>query len=54
MDTLVNLETDEIVWEAIKKLSKDVHLDKNAKKFYCKKCNTCFYSKNYEGGFLFV
>ena len=41
MDTLVNLETDEIVWEAIKK-------------FYCKKCNTCFYSKNYEGGFLFV
>lgn len=54
MKTIVNLETGEIDWEVIKKLSKDMHLDKNSKKIYCKKCIMCFYSKNYEGNFLFV
>ena len=51
MDVLVNIETGEIDWEGIKKLSKDPDLDKNIKKFYCKKCNAFFYSKNYQGDF---
>ncbi len=51
MDPLVILETGKIDWDAIIKLSKDSDLDKNIKKFYCKKCGSCFYSKNYQGGF---
>lgn len=51
MEILVNPETGQIDWEVIKKLSIDAHLDKNSKKFYCKKCNACFYSKNYQGEF---
>ena len=55
MDPLVNLETGEIDWDAIKKLSKDTNLDTNLdtneKKFYCIKCKVCFYNKNYQGNF---
>lgn len=51
MDSLVNLETGNIDWEAIKKLSKDAQADKPIKKFYCKICNNSFYSKNYQGDF---
>lgn len=51
MDTLVNTETGEIDWDAIKKLSKDTDLEQNEKKNYCKKCDVCFYSKNYQGDF---
>ena len=49
MDTLVNIKTGEIDWDAIKKLSENRDLD--VKKFYCKKCNVCFHSKNYQGEF---
>ncbi len=49
MSSLVNIETGEIDWDAIKKLSKDTDVDKYTKKFYCKKCNCLFYSKNYNG-----
>ena len=51
MDSLVNVETGEIDWIAIKKMYKDSTLENCAKKFNCKKCNVSFYSKNYEGEF---
>lgn len=51
MDSLVNIETGEIDWVAIKKMYKDNVLEKCCKKFNCKKCNASFYSKNYEGEF---
>ncbi len=51
MDSLVNIETGEINWDAIKKMYKDSALEKCAKKFNCKKCDTSFYSKNYDGEF---
>lgn len=47
---LVNTKTGEIDWDAIKKLSKETEY-KSEKKFYCRKCNSCFYSKNYSGEF---
>lgn len=50
MDSLVNLETGHIDWEAIKKLSKESD-EKPIKKFHCKRCNDSFYSKNYQGEF---
>ena len=51
MDTLVNIETGEIDWDAIKKLSKDNEVDKTIKKLKCKSCECLFYSKNYMGEF---
>jgi len=54
MDTLVNLETGEIDWEGIKKLSKQAHLDKNSKKFYCKNVIRVSTVKIMKGNFLFV
>jgi rubrerythrin len=51
MDSLVNIETGEIDWVAIKKMYKDATLETSTKKFNCKKCNTFFYSKNYDGEF---
>jgi len=49
MDTLVNLETGEIKWDMIKELSGET--PKELKKFECKKCKKCFYSKNYHGDY---
>lgn len=51
MDSLVNIETGEIDWVAIKKMYKDSTSEISSKKFNCKKCNTSFYSKNYDGDF---
>ena len=51
MDSLVNIETGEIDWVAIKKMYKDSTLETSTKKFNCKKCNILFYSKNYDGEF---
>jgi len=52
MDKLVNIETGQIDWEAIKKLSEEEEKTDNfIKKFYCKKCDACFYGKNYQGDF---
>ena len=51
MDSLVNIETGEIDWVAIKKMYKDSTIEQCAKKFNCKKCNIIFYSKNYDGDF---
>mgnify|MGYP001181917345 CR=1 FL=1 len=50
-DSLVNIETGHIDWDAIKKLNKDTEVDNSIKKFYCKRCNCSFYSKNYNGDF---
>lgn len=50
MNPLVNVETGEIDWDGIKKLYTDT-TENNQTKFYCKKCNSCFYSKNYHGEF---
>jgi len=49
MEPLVNIETGEINWDEIKKLSKESEVETPVKKFYCKKCNKCFHSKNYQG-----
>ena len=48
MDSLVNMETGEIDWVAIKKMYKDATLETCTKKFNCKRCNILFYSKNYD------
>ncbi len=51
MDSLVDIETGNIDWDAIKKLSEDCSVENKIKKFKCKKCNVCFFSKNYDGVF---
>ncbi len=47
-ECLVNLETGEIKWDDIKKLYYE-HVEDNAEKFECKKCQSVFYSKTYFG-----
>lgn len=51
MDSLVDIETGNIDWDAIKKLSEDCSIENKIKKIKCKKCNVCFFSKNYDGKF---
>ena len=49
-DPILDLENDEINWDAIRDMAKKIN-DKEIKKLYCKKCDAVFYCENYHGKF---
>ena len=48
----VRVETEEVDWDTIISMCREINNDKNPEisdKIYCKKCNQGFFNKNYNG-----
>lgn len=50
----VSIETEEVDWDTIISMCREINNDKTVQisdKIYCKKCNQGFFNKNYYGNF---
>lgn len=47
----VDLENNEINWDAIRDMAKQITKKEEMKKLFCKKCDAVFYCRNYHGKF---